>query len=135
MTSLWLAVHAHAGENPQTIPIRVSVDRQDHSVSYAIGPNAKLRLSDSKISAQLIPLGNAKEGTVFVFLISQNAPLSELDTIQLIVDKYDLMPARFFVCNYTSGQMVELKGDADGLFHWTNHRSPISDSPPKDHPS
>ena len=132
VSMFWVGLFAQGGPNAHTIPIRVSVDRQDHSVSYAIGKNAKLHITDPRISSELIALSKVEEGSVFIFLISNEAPFSELDTINYVVDKYDLTPARFFICDHRSAQMIELKRDTDELFRWTDHKFPISESPPPD---
>ncbi len=128
---LRLAVFAQGGQSARTIPIRISVDRQDHSIYYAIGSHAKLHLNDPKMTSQIMALGGATDkGSVLTFLIDNQAPLSELGIINYIVDKYDLNPARFFIYDYRSGQMTELKRDTDELFRWTEHQLPISESPP-----
>jgi hypothetical protein len=121
-----------AAQTNQTIPIRVTVDPQSHSVLYKVGKYERSALDGARLSTQLQAAGSDSAGSSIVFLIDNGVPILELDTILLIVDKYDLASVRFFVCSQRTSQMTELKRNAEGLLYWTSHTLALSDTPPKE---
>ena len=121
-----------AAQTNRTIPIRVTVDPQSHSVIYKVGKYEKSALDGAKLSRQLQAAGSDSAGSSIAFLIDNSVPILELDTILLIVDKYDLSSVRFFICSQRTGQMTELKRNVEGLLQWTSHTLALSDNPQKE---
>jgi hypothetical protein len=127
----WQCVIAFAAQQHRVTPIRVTVDPHDGSVWYKIANNPRAQIGSREISSELQSLSKSEDGSKIVFIISNNAPISELSNVLAVVDKYELAFVRFFICDFHAQVMVEIKRDEDGLFRWTNHSFALSENPPE----
>ena len=129
---LLLVPSAYGNGTNRSIAVRVSVDASDHTVRYNIGGKLRLLLDDPDMFYELMALGDASEkGATVVFLIDEEVPIAELGGIEVIVDKYEIERARFFIYTSETEMMTELVRDEDGTLQWTRHTVPISEKPPE----
>lgn len=109
--------------------VHAFVDGQSHAVFYIIGNTSRRYRNNNEFFNLLDKLHTNSPHKPFLFQISNDVPIGGIGGIFLVVDKYELGPARYFLVSKSTGAMSEIKRNDGGGFSTATPSVPISDNP------
>jgi hypothetical protein len=109
--------------------VHAYVDERTHAVCYTLGKDSNRYANDVHFYEFLDKMHTTSPKRPFLFLISHSFPIGGLESIFLVVDKYELGPTRYFLTSEVSGAMSEIDREKHGGFSIVKPAVPISDNP------
>jgi hypothetical protein len=108
--------------------VNAFVDERTHVLCYTIGKDPHRYTNNKEFFELLDKMHTTSPNRPFLFLIRYSVPIGGLLGVFLIVDKYELGPARYFLTTGESGEMSEIDRE-EGGFSIVKPTVPISDNP------